>query len=199
MIIYCLNNKINNKIYIGKTVNLRNRLYQHKNCKKIYKINHAIRKYGWDAFEVAFSYEIDNCIASVVERAYIKYFDSINKGYNMTKGGEGTLGISIPCPDSKRKAVSLKLTGIKRSKEFCDGLSKRHKGKIISEKHKLQIKEKLTGTKQTEATKTKRIKSLMNYHYSHSKKWKLFFEECYDLINDFNLICKSLNCNWNAY
>lgn len=101
-LIYKITNKVNNKIYIGKTNNLKRRNNQHKsdsynpNCGEYYTyLARAIRKYGWENFEVTViknnivDSEIDN-----EERKYIKLFNSTNSdiGYNLTEGGEGGHG-----------------------------------------------------------------------------------------------------------
>lgn len=43
---------VNGKVYIGKSVNIFNRLRQHKNPKVKYHLQNAILKYGWDSFTV---------------------------------------------------------------------------------------------------------------------------------------------------
>tara|TARA_Y100001936_G_scaffold250255_1_gene302575 strand:- start:191 stop:916 length:726 start_codon:yes stop_codon:yes gene_type:complete len=104
--IYKLTNTLNGKYYIGKSVQFKRRMIAHKNSKhlKTY-LSHAIRKYGWDAFKREII--IDNVPEedlNQLEMSYIEIHDSTNpkKGYNVTKGGDGTSGW-IPTNQTKKK------------------------------------------------------------------------------------------------
>lgn len=91
--IYKATNKINGKVYIGKTKDFRKRKYEHT---KIDVNNHlifhkAIKKHGednsnWEIIDWADTREDIN----ELEKHYIKKFNSFKpNGYNMTKGGDG--------------------------------------------------------------------------------------------------------------
>lgn len=96
--IYKIINKINNKVYIGKTGrNIDVRWREH--CSKASQgintyLYNAIRKYGEDNFIIE---EIDKTENSneinLLEQKWITFYDSSNKnkGYNLTKGGDGNL------------------------------------------------------------------------------------------------------------
>jgi group I intron endonuclease len=94
MEIYKIENKINSKIYIGKTVNFEKRKEAHiakavkYNSK--FAIHRAIRKYGAEnfTFEIIES-NIESNNINEKEIYYISLFESFTKGYNMTKGGDG--------------------------------------------------------------------------------------------------------------
>ena len=86
-VVYLLRNKINDKIYIGRTTNFRKRISKHRNSWKEanYPIARAIEEYGFENFE----YEILEYCFSEIELSekeinYIKEYDSLdyNKGYN---------------------------------------------------------------------------------------------------------------------
>ena len=97
-IIYCHQNKINGKRYIGQTKqNLRNRWRNGNGYKPNYKYNskfyNAILKYGWDNFEhIILEKDIETLDeANARESYWISYYDTFNnneKGYNMTPGGD---------------------------------------------------------------------------------------------------------------
>jgi len=96
-LIYKATNKINNKCYIGQTINkIDLRIAQHKcdaNSNKYNMIFHkAIQKYGFDNFEWEVLAECNNNDLNEQEKYWIKYWNSnrIN-GYNMTDGGESHL------------------------------------------------------------------------------------------------------------
>jgi hypothetical protein len=94
MIIYKITNILNNKVYIGLTVqNLNDRFKQHlngvnsgSNCQ----LHRAIRKYGVENFKVE---KICRCNSidkmKKLEILFIKKFNSFENGYNMTSGGDG--------------------------------------------------------------------------------------------------------------
>lgn len=87
--IYCIENKINHKKYIGLTTrSIEERFSEH--CKADTVIGEAIRKYGVDNF---ICYEVDNAQSkselSELEVHYIHHFGTLKNGYNCTIGGDG--------------------------------------------------------------------------------------------------------------
>ena len=85
--IYKITNKINNKIYIGQSVNPENRWLNHKSDTKSY-IGRALHKYGVEHFSFDILEWVENYDAR--ERYWISYYNSYGKnGYNLTAGGEG--------------------------------------------------------------------------------------------------------------
>lgn len=90
--IYKITNKINNKIYIGQTVQSPNRrLQKHiSDSKKIdTHLYRAFNKYGIDNFQLDIIEECKDSELDQQEKYWIKYFDSYNNGYNETLGGYG--------------------------------------------------------------------------------------------------------------
>lgn len=89
--IYKITNLVNKKIYIGQSVNIQNRLTQHKNFKdKDSLIDIAIASEGKENFK----YEIiEECLISELddkEKHYIQFYDCMcPNGYNRTCGGSG--------------------------------------------------------------------------------------------------------------
>lgn len=100
--LYCIVNAINNKEYIGiTTVGVRKRFCDHKSKansginRPLYR---AIRKYGIDNFSISVIGEASSwealCaleIKTIEERRTLSKF---GKGYNITHGGEGSIGVS---------------------------------------------------------------------------------------------------------
>lgn len=97
--IYKFTNKINGKVYIGQSVNLKNRYLAHKNsynnsnCSGYNTLFYqALRKYGWENFDYEILIEDDNLTVdelNELEKQYIKQYDSFrNNGYNLTIGGK---------------------------------------------------------------------------------------------------------------
>jgi len=118
-LIYLLKNKINRKIYIGKTNNLYKRLSAHKNDRRsITHLTNAIDKYGIDNFECQIIEEnISKEKIKEKEIFYIKEFDSYkSNNYNSTAGGDGFLsGKDHPFYGKKRpKEVIKKISQTKK-------------------------------------------------------------------------------------
>lgn len=92
--IYLIDNDINDKVYIGKTLitiseRYSRHIYDAKNYLDNSAIHHAMQKYGYEHFQV---HEIEKCpndILSEREKYWIAYYDSYNNGYNLTSGGDG--------------------------------------------------------------------------------------------------------------
>lgn len=106
MIIYCITNDVNDKIYIGQsTKTLEERIMWHRNAFVSAPYTHlyqAMHKYGWDMFHFTV---IDDSATTKqeldeLEKYYIKKYDSIVHGYNMTEGGESN---PMDCEKSRSK------------------------------------------------------------------------------------------------
>ena len=90
--IYKIENDINGKIYIGKTeFSIEKRFKEH--CTDAFRersekrpLYAAIRKYGVEHFHISLIEETDS--PNEREVYWISYYDSYNKGYNCTKGGQ---------------------------------------------------------------------------------------------------------------
>ena len=91
---YKITNKINDKSYIGQTIqNVKERFYQHcaTKCNQAVlnmAIHKAINKYGKSNFTIEVIEEIESTDLNDREKYWIKYYDSYNNGYNSTKGGQ---------------------------------------------------------------------------------------------------------------
>lgn len=90
--IYKITNKINNKVYIGKTIrslDVRFKEHLRDSAIKDSKLYRAIRKYGKENFSIELIEEVEEESLSERERFWIKENDSYYHGYNSTFGGEG--------------------------------------------------------------------------------------------------------------
>lgn len=95
-LIYKITNKINGKIYIGKTCrDIETRWIEHcsrANSNDKYYLHNTINKYGKENFIIE---EIDKAETeeeiNKLERYWINFYNSIDKnnGYNLTNGGDG--------------------------------------------------------------------------------------------------------------
>ena len=128
--IYKITNKLNNKVYIGSTVNLKNREQRHfKNLKDgthhSKKLQNAYFKYveNFFLFEAIESYDkIENDLLIEREQYWINFYDSYKKGYNSRPKAENNYGHKHS--EETKKILSEKnagknnaMYGVKRTEE----------------------------------------------------------------------------------
>lgn len=112
-IIYIITNSINDKVYIGQTIQTLQERWQ-GHCRKAYSTNEAnmhikraIFKYGKDNFAIK---ELERCsIETLDEREiyYINLYNSYQNGYNNTLGGKsGTKPLKL---DKEQQDTCLEL------------------------------------------------------------------------------------------
>lgn len=100
--IYKITNNINQKPYIGKTVDSiqerwREHIYEAFSHHSYFLIHQAMRKYGLDNFTIVELEQCSNDMLSEREQYWIKTINTHFEegyGYNMTHGGDGTLRYS---------------------------------------------------------------------------------------------------------
>jgi group I intron endonuclease len=170
MIIYKVENKINGKVYIGKTVlNIEKRKIKHLNDAKNRNTNMrfhiALRKYGADNFEWTVIREANSKEElNQLEKEYIKYYKENYEVYNVSLGGDGAalenlsdehkINISKSLIGNKRALgfkhsnetkdkMSKSHTGRKHSKETINKMSESKKGYIVSDETRRKISESL--------------------------------------------------------
>lgn len=154
MKIYKITNKINNKIYIGQTINcIQQRFRQHLANKDNTRLANSIRKYGKDNFTIE---EIDSAetLEELNEKEiyWISYFNTMEHsvGFNMQFGGNN----KTHSEESKRKiGRANKGRRVYFTAETKEKLSKARKGKKFSEEHKKNLSESLKGKKRTHVKK----------------------------------------------
>lgn len=149
-IVYKVTNSVNSKVYIGKTIEtLEKRKDEHYRNAFNYllesKFYRAIRKYGFENFvwEIIATYSTnEECLAGEIE--FIKTYSSFTEGYNMTIGGEGSLGRIVSDETKEKIRTSLKtyyIDGPRRS-GFTHSEETR---KLISEKVRSSNRKVRTG------------------------------------------------------
>lgn len=121
---YKITNRANGKAYVGITTQgLDRRVANHRksSAKGNQVLYRAIRKHGWDAFEVAVLYEATSLKELVIaERGLIAAHGTFIRsgGYNMTLGGEGTLGIVRSAASVEK--LRAKLRGRKQPRDVVE-------------------------------------------------------------------------------
>lgn len=89
--VYKFTNKLNRKVYVGKSKKIEERYYQHiyKAKKRDTHFHKALDKYGIDNFDFEVLIECPEENLNYWEKFYIKYYCSFELGYNQTEGGDG--------------------------------------------------------------------------------------------------------------
>jgi group I intron endonuclease len=102
--IYVITNTVNAKQYVGIAADLERRWKRHRNANEGQLIHKAIKKYGIDAFvftHVADAFDAES--AKMIERMLIvEHNTKMPHGYNMTDGGDGTMGM-VKTEEHKQK------------------------------------------------------------------------------------------------
>lgn len=149
--IYIHTNKLNGKVYIGKTCkNPKYRWNDGKGYKSQPYFWNAIQKYGWDGFHHEIFVEgLDEAEANELEIQLIKTYNSMNpeKGYNQTAGGEGMLGWHHSAESIQKIILSNQMRGVTEETKMKQ--REAHKGRYIKEKNPFW------GKTHTEETKIK--------------------------------------------
>lgn len=118
--IYKITNKINGKIYIGKTMFSPEKRWK-EHCKDYKKENFekrplysAMRKYGIENFLLSTIEQCDDTIVNDREVYWIEYFQSFKNGYNATIGGDGKhyLDYDLICETYKQVQNAVKTAEI---------------------------------------------------------------------------------------
>lgn len=141
--IYSITNKINNKKYIGQSINIEERIKRHfrdlkSGCHHSKHLQNAFNKYGEENFVSEVLFECKS-IQELDEKEieFIKKYDSFHNGYNLNEGGAGNRGVIFS--DETREKIRQLVTGEKNpnyghkwtqkmkddlSKKFSDGSRK---------------------------------------------------------------------------
>ena len=183
MYIYKITNNLNNKIYIGlKTLTV-------KESKSYYgsgtAIKNAIKKYGKHNFtKTILEHNVaDWDLLKEREQYWIEYYDSYNNGYNMTLGGDGTLGhiVSDETKEKLRKAFKGKKIGPysdERKAAIKEGLKnapsrKGRKGTPWSDETRKKISKALKGKPMHPNTRKALLKAITGKPRSEETKKKI--------------------------
>lgn len=109
-----------NKVYIGSTINLKDRFYRYKSlrCKGQIKIYNSLKKYGFENHKFEVIFNCDEKDKYYYESYYGVFYNSL---------GENGLNLSLPKISDEVSMMSQKTK---------DKIGKAHKGKKISDEQK---------------------------------------------------------------
>lgn len=148
MHVYAIQNRVNDKIYVGQHAgddlqrylahNIRHALANIGNKTYLYN---AIRKYGGDAFSIrSLVQAVDKDQLDSLEIFFIRTLETQNPeiGYNITAGGGGRLGITRPHTYAEKEHMSEVMKG--REITWGDKISAAQKGKTLTPEHIAALK-----------------------------------------------------------
>ena len=145
-IIYKVTCLVNSKVYIGQTIyslDRRRRCHLERLNKEVkYRpmfhkalLKHGIENFTWEIIErCETKLELDE-----MEFHYIMQYDSFKNGYNMTMGGEGTVGRKQT--EASKKLISLHKKGKKMSEATKLKWALQRRGVKKSPEHVLKVAE----------------------------------------------------------
>lgn len=155
--IYMIQNKLNNKMYIGQAVDIERRWGDHRRgLRGGYHDNKHLqnswKRDGEENFEFTFLLECEESNLNMYEEYYIFELMTYDPrvGYNKNYGGKS----GRPTKETKRK-LSESCKGKQLSEEHKRKLSESTKGKHHSEETKRKISEAEKGKQLSEETKRK--------------------------------------------
>jgi group I intron endonuclease len=133
------------RVYIGQSVNIKNRFAYYKTLTKTNqrKLIRSFNKYGFEnhVLEVVCECSIEEL--NTKERYYQELFDCVHSGLNCEYVSTDTK--KAYRSEETRKKIGDFNRGIKRPKEICDKISKARKGMVFTDEHRESIRKSKTG------------------------------------------------------
>ena len=181
--IYKIINKSNGKVYIGQSVDVENRIKNHKgdlrrNHHHNEHLQNSFNKYGEESFEFSL---IKSCKARYLDR-FEKLHIYLNKSMNPKYGYNKDSGGSV------QKEVS---------EETKEKMREAKKGKRFSEEHKMKISEAHKGKKHSSETKRKMSKAKIKYSLWNTKKCNYHKENMFANNRDGSAPCRCFQTKYD--
>jgi group I intron endonuclease len=187
--IYQIKNLINNKCYIGQTVDLDKRKVDHfgrlrKNKHENQHLQKAFNKYGEDNFSFNILIYCENFELTKYEQFFSDCYKKLDFSYNMRECVDSNKG--LPCSEGAKRKMSEKQKGEKAynykkvfSEETRNRISKKLKGISHSEEHiknlslSLKNSPKMKNREHSEETKRKISEAHKGKHNSEETKRRI--------------------------
>lgn len=162
--IYKITNLINGKSYIGQSINIKRRFWDHRciSHESNRHLKYALKKYGKDNFK----YEVlEECLEDELDAKERHYIETLKPEYNVTNGGQDSLR---RYPEDVRKKISNKskeqwenMTDEERQHRITHNLTGHSVGYAMSEETKAKLRDKNLGKKQSPETIEKRKQTML--------------------------------------
>lgn len=146
--VYKITNNINNKVYIGQSINIKNRWKDHINALNREDSSCTLLQRAWKKYKQEnFSFEIlELCSESElddVEIKYIEFYDAIRNGYNIELGGNKNKHLS----DETKKKIGNSNRGRHHSEKTRQKMSESRVGEnngMYGRHHSEESKKKMS-------------------------------------------------------
>jgi len=144
-------NKINNKSYVGSSINFTTRLYKYYSLKHLMEnntpIHSALIKYGYSNFSLEI---LEYCNSNNILLREQYFIDKLKPEYNILQKAGSSLGFK-----HNEKTLNFYRNERKVSEETRKNLSLAATGRILTEEDKNKISKKRLGIKLSDETKAK--------------------------------------------
>lgn len=149
--VYKITNTIDNKVYIGQSINIYARWKDHINSlnkgnSRCTLLQRAWNKYGEDNFSFEIIKLCSEDMLDYIETKYIKLYDSQNTGYNIEPGGNSNKHLS----KETKKKIGDANRGRRHSDEAKKKMSEKRRGMnnaMYGKHHTEEAKQKMSETK----------------------------------------------------
>lgn len=162
--IYRITNLVNGKTYIGQSIDIKRRFYEHRciSHESNIHLRRALEKYGKDNFK----YEVlEKCDVSELDEKEIYYISTLKPEYNVSNGGQSSLKTY---PEEVKKVISQKakaqwerMTDEEKKYRVEHNLKGPQKGHLVSAETRKKLRDKNLGKKQSAETINKRKQTII--------------------------------------
>lgn len=125
--IYKYENKLTHSVYIGQSINITKRKWEHENRPSPTSlIDQRLQEYGTEAFEFEIIEECEPDVLDEREIYWINFYNSYNNGYNQTLGGQAQYGennIQVKLTEKEVKEI-IKL--LEETNESCEQIGNKY-------------------------------------------------------------------------
>lgn len=181
--VYSITNLINNKKYIGQSVDIYTRWCNHKSALKHNRHDNEHLQNAWNTYGAQnFIFEVlEICSVDEIDDAesrYIELFDTMNaeRGYNHETGGHTNKVLS----EQSRKKIADKHKGKALTDEHRKKIGLASKGHTLSEDARNKIRDAITGIKRSEQTR-----ELISSGRKGENSWRCRSIYCIELDESF--------------
>lgn len=188
-VIYKWTNIINNKSYIGATIQPEKRYKAHliASNNPVYPFHKALNEFGLESFKYEEIENIDESLLDEREKYWISYYDSYKNGYNNSSGGEGHA-------HSKHSEETKKKIGISHHK-YWNSLSEDEKNERIKKIKPVHLFGEKNGMYEKHHSEESRKKMSETKKKNYIKRIWIHNNESEKLIN-ISDVEKYISNNW---